>query len=308
MWRKSIIHLIVAALWVPLAAGQSNAADPNQVWNPAAHLSGDWTGVSISARLEPGMNFPSRFITVAASVSVTNSDSFLGLNQTPTAILALDPQARQVCSIQPIPDRTYSRPKTTWIMKGVQRVPRLDPYAVAVNIHLDPNRACPIMLSRLEWSMYALVAGMVANVDIPLQASNRWESLVPGLWVLMEKAKIAGAAYEYSLRLRYNPQQVRVMSIPATLTVGGGWKLPTAILSGVHARNARGEVIEDQSNHGSLDTVRSDATEATGAYSGAGSCTFGNTAATIRFVLALNPYEKEARFAVTNVPIPVPLP
>jgi hypothetical protein len=89
--------------------------------------------------------------------------------------------------------------------------------------------------------------------------------------------------------------------------VGGVWKFPTAIVSGVHVRNARGEVIEDQSNYGSLGTVRSDSTEATGAYFGEGSCTFGDTAATIRFVLALNPYEKEARFAVTNVLIPVPL-
>ncbi len=212
-----------------------------------------------------------------------------------------------MCSIQPVRDRTYSRPKTSWVTKAGQRVARFDPYAVSVNIPLDPNRACPILLSRLEWSMYALVAGIVANVDIPLKASNRWGSLAPGLWVLMEKAKIAGAAYEYSLKLKYNPQQVRVMSIPATLTVGGVWKFPTAIVSGVHVRNARGEVIEDQSNYGSLGTVRSDSTEATGAYFGEGSCTFGDTAATIRFVLALNPYEKEARFAVTNVLIPVPL-
>jgi hypothetical protein len=308
MERKGIIHLIVTALWASLAAaGQPDAIDPNQAWNPAAHLNADWTGVSVSARIDQDANVPQRFITVAASIAVTNADGLLGLNQKPTAILALDPKARQVCSIQPVPDRTYTRPKTSWVVKAGQRVPRLDPYAISVSIALDPNRACPILLSRLEWSMYALVAGIVANVDVRLQARNRWESLAPGLWVLVEKAKIAGAAYEYSLKLKYNPQQVRVVSTGATLTVGGVWKFPTAILSGVQVRNARGEAIEDQSNYGSLDTLRSDSTEATGTYTGKGTCAPGDTAGTIRFVLALNPYEKEARFAVTNVPIPVPL-
>jgi len=306
MWKRGIIRLIVVALGASMAAaGQPNAADPNQAWDPAAHLTGDWTGVSVSARIDRDANVPARFIAVAATVAVTDPNGFLGLSRTTMSVLAFDPNGQQVCSTPSVRDRTYWPPTRIWVKKAGRLVPQLQPYKVPVDIPLDPNRACPVMVSRLEWSMYALVAGTFKSVDLPFKTSNQWADIAPGLQVLVTKASITGTRYAYSLMLKHDRMKVRLVPVSGHVTVGGGWTLPEVTVSGVDLRDGQGDPIEEQACYGSLGVPRSDSSEITDTLSGSGHCTNCGTAVTIHLVLGLDAYEKEVRFTLPNIPITV---
>jgi len=306
MSRRGIISLIVVALWAPLAAGQPTTADPNQAWDPPAHLIGDWTGVSVSARLDRDANVPARSIAVAATIAVTDPNSFLGLNRTSTAVLAFDPNGQQVGSTPTVRDRTYWPPDRIWVKKAGRLVPRLQPYKVPVSIPLDPNRACPVMVSRLEWSMYALVAATSKSVDLPFKASNQWTDVAPRLQVLVTKAGIAGTGYTYSLMLKHDRTKVRIVPVSGHVTVGGGWPRPAVTVAGVDLRDSRGDPIEEQACYGNVGLPQGDGSEITDTLSGSGHCTNCGPAVTIRLILGFDAYEKKARFTLPNIPIMVP--
>lgn len=327
MWKSGVVSLIVIALWACVAtAGQSEpgtpadaviagvdtpagltlqaTADPSQTWDPAAHLFGSWTSVTLTSRTDRTSDVPVRSLAIASSFTISDPNGLLGLTQTPTGILALDQYAKVFYSAATARDRFYITPMSLKKIVAGQWVSELLPYSFTISMPLDPNRMCPVMVTRLEWSTYALIAGAIKNVDIPFKASDKWVDVTPNYQVLVEKADVTATSYQYSLKVKYNPSKV---STSSSVFLVGDQKPPEAIISKVEVLNAQGKPIQDQANGGSFGSSSASggtSTEATGANSGNGTCNICGTAATIRYTVILNPYEKEIRFLLQNIPIP----
>ncbi len=324
MWRRGVIHLIVVALLTCVAtAGQpeqatvgasavptvaepelQSAADPNQRWDPSAHLVGGWTSVTRTAQADPNL-ITYRYLSVDFAFTIVDPNRLVGLDAGPiTAVLALDENAKVFHSSTARSGSSY-RP-LQYVHKRMadgQWVSELQPYRFSVTIPLEFGHVCPTLISRLEVPVYALVAGAVKNVDLPFQANPQWVNVAPGLQVLVEKADITGTRYEYSIAVAYDPGHVDVSSWSRLLFRGDPAEV---IVTKIDILDAQGKSIRDQStgiflngatypNRGLGDMTAT----------GSGDCTLCGGAATIRFVLALDCYEKEVRLILQNIPVPI---
>jgi hypothetical protein len=327
MWRSGIISLVVVALSMCVTAAEQptqvtpgdiaimaveapgglalqSAADPNQTWDPAAHLAGSWTSVTLTSRTDRNSDVPARSLAVASSFTITDPNGLLGLTQSPTGILALDQNAKVFYSSTVGRDRFYMPPMSIKTMKAGQWVSELQPYTFSVSMPLDPNCACPLMLTKLQWSTYALVAGTVKNVDLPFKVSDKWVDVATGLQVLVEKADITGTSYQYSIKVKYTPSKVSMSS--GSVLLVGDQKPPEVIVTKVDVLNTQGKSIPDQASGGfsSGSSYTGSGDTMTGTSTGSGNCNICGTAATIRYTVTLNAYEKEIRFLLQNVPVP----
>lgn len=330
MWRSGIINLIVAVVSVGVGAAEppaqgtmgdvaiipvtvpsdlnvQAAAESSQAWDPSAHLAGSWMSVSLTSRIDRNSSAPNRSVTVSGSYRINDPTGLLGLTRTPTGVVAVDQKA-QVVYNTPVPKRSsrfylplqYTK---TFSSTG-QWVSELLPYTFSVDIPLDPNLPCPGMFTRLEWSSYALVTDTTKNVDIPFKASTVWVDVVPGMQVLVEKADVTGTTYQYSIKVKYSMSKVSMSPSSAFLT--GSEKPAEVMVVNVDVLNAQGKSIRDNASGGftTSSSYGGSGDSATGTFSGTGNCNICGTAATIRYTLALNAYEKEIRFLLQNVPVP----
>jgi hypothetical protein len=333
MWRSSIISLIVAVLSVGVGAAEPSAqgmagdiaiiaaeapggltlqaaADPNQTWDPAAHLTGNWSSVSTTARIDRNSTTSNWSASVASSYTITDTTGLLGLTQSPTKVVATD-QKGQVVYSMPVPKqltRFYLPLQYLMMFSGSQLTSQLQPYNSTVTLPVDPNVGCPFLLSRLEWSMYALVTDTIKNVDVPFKVSTAWVDVAPNVQIQVTKADLTGSSFQYSLNVKYSSSKASFLFGGSTFLVGDQ-KPPAVMVTKMEVLDAQGKSIQDQASGGysftsggSSSSSSSDNT--TGTYSGSGNCNICGTAATIRFVVALNSYEKEIRFLLQNVPIP----
>jgi hypothetical protein len=327
MWRKGIIHLIVVALGAYIAtAGQPeqapageiavpsfdepggqglrSAADPNQTWDQAAHLAEEWTSVTQTIRVDRSA-LTYRYVAAGCAFTILDPNGLLGFASSPVdGVLAVDENARVFYSSHVQSGRSYRAP--TYDKKRTadgQYVSEVQPYSFLVTIPLDSKRACPVMISRLEVSTYVLIAGVMKNVDLPFQASQQWVDVVPGLQVLVEKADVTGTRYEYSINVKHSPNQVDVLSLSSLYFQGNP---PEVVVAKIDILDAQGQSIPDHSSGIFLNraTYRGRGLgDMTVTGSGDGNLCGG--AATIRFVLALDAYEKEIRLVLQNIPVPI---
>jgi len=127
--------------------------------------------------------------------------------------------------------------------------------------------------------------------------------VAPGLQVLVEKADITGTRYEYSIQVKYDPSQVDVSSWSRSLYRSDPAQV---VVTKIDILDAQGKSIRDQSTgifvNGATYRGRGlgDMTA-----TGSGDCQLCGGAATIRFVLALDAYEKEIRLVLQNIPVPI---
>ncbi len=323
MCKKGILHLIVVALLACVAAaGQPEqapvganvvpsvaepvlqSADPNQAWDPAAHLVGGWTSVTRTTHVDRNL-ITYRYLSVDFAFSIVDPNRLVGLDAGPImAVLALDENAkvfhsataRSGSSYRPLQYVRKTTPDGQWVSE-------LRPYRFSVTVPLEFGQVCPLLISRLEVPVYALVAGAVKNVDLPFQASPQWVDVAPGLQVLVEKADITGTRYEYSIQVKYDPGQVDVSSWSRLLFRSD----PAEVLvTKIDILDTQGRSIPDQTTgfflNGATYPARGlgDMTA-----TGSGDCRLCGGAATIRFVLALDSYEKEIRLVQQNIPVPI---
>ena len=97
------------------------------------------------------------------------------------------------------------------------------------------------------------------------------------------------------------------MTVAGPDTQSPAAKTPEVVVSKVEVLNAEGKSIQDQANGGGFGgggSYTGTTTEMTGTSTGTGNCNICGTAATIRYTLAFNAYEKEIRFLLQNVPVP----
>jgi hypothetical protein len=313
MWKKGIIHLIVAALTTSLAtAGQpeqvapgeldlQSAADPGPMWDQAAHLVEGWASVTQTLRVDRH-SLPYRQVVVDCAVTIIDPNGLLGFAGSPVdGILAVDENARVFYSSHVQSGSSY-RPLQylkTRTADG-QYVSEPPPYRFNVTIPLDLQRPCPVLITRLEVSTYALVAGAMRNVDLPFQASAQWMDVAPGMQALVEKADVAGTRYEYRIEVKYNPSQVDLSSY--SILRGN----PTeVVVTKIDVLDAQGRSIPDHSS--GVFSNRSDYGSRAGGVTltGSGEGNRCGDATAIRFVLALDSYEKELRLVLQDIPVPI---
>jgi hypothetical protein len=318
-----LINLIVVALCVgAVTAGQPaqvndgaimvmGAAapdDPNNVWDPAQHFTQRWDSVTLLFRADRNAVVPNRSVSVACVVTLTDGSGLLGLYSTPAKILVLDQHGTAIRDTTAISqrDRFYFPP---FVIKKFspsgQLVSEFQPYSFSVDVPLDANSPCPLLLNKVQWSMFALVTNELKTVDVPFAPSTTWVELAPGLQILVEQATVSNGKYQYSIKVKYNRTKASMTS--GTIHVSPAEPLPETIVMKMDVLNAQGKSIQDQGGgaFGSGGSYSGSGNEMTGTTSGSGSCSTCGNAATIRYTLAIKPYEKEIRFLLENVPVPI---
>ncbi len=342
MRRTSIISLIVVALGAGIAAagepvrcnygdiliaavGEPNdpngqtpgpGSGPGQPWDPANHVVATWESLTSMSKLynpaeKPNAKVPDRSLSLAAHVDVIDVNGLIGFDSAVTGTLVLDEKAGIVYSGKPIPSRYCHFYWPLHYMKKMspsgQWVSELQPYNVTVNMPMDANHPYPLMLSKVEWSMYALVAGEVKTVDVPFRPTTDWLTLAPGLEIKVEKITADSNKYEYRLATRYSHSKVE-WATGGAIALWTQDPTPEVILTKLDVLDPQGKSIPDQGNGGFSSSAGAGGSGdlMTGTASGSGNCDICGTATTFRFTLALKPAQQELRFTLENVPVPLP--
>jgi hypothetical protein len=305
-----------------LFGGETIAGDPNEPapadvnvpWDPAGHLSAYWDSVSLASRLyNPIRNLtrhgpiaPDRSLSVVGVIEVTDSNGLIGLTTFPADVLALDQDGKEFYRYDGSPFmRMYQTPRTLRVPIGRPGPAGLQPYSFSIGTTLDPNAAYPVLLSRLEWSLYALAADKFETVDLPFQTTADWVELVPGLKVLVEKAAVNGTRYEYQVKSQYDVRKVSYLQPMPRRT--DAEVLPEKLVLEMQILNDKGVPVGGAGGSGSFGSSMGgggSGEQMTYTSSGSGSCSDCGQATTFRFRLAVKPYEREVRFVLENVPVP----
>jgi len=338
MRRIGVISLIVVALGMSVvaagqpvpgtygniritAAGEPNdpnglpaapTAEPNQVWNPAAHFVATWESLTSMSKLynpagTSGAKPPERSLSVAARVDVDDVNGVIGFDWSERAVLVLDEKGREVYRGKPVPSHYchfYWPLQYTKKWVGGQWVSELRPYNVTVDMPLDPNRPYPLVLSKVEWSMYALVPGQIKTVDIPFRPTTDWVTLTPGLEIKVDNITAENGKYDYRLSMRYSHSKV-IWSTGGAVALWTQDPTPEVILTKLDILDPQGKSILDQSGGFSSGSGGGSGDLVTGTAHGSGNCDICGTATTFRFTLVLKPVQKELRFVLENVPVPL---
>lgn len=301
----------------PNVSAPAPVADPNQPpWDPNTHLIAVWESVSASlastlynpaVKPEQKPEVLKRSLTIAGHVQVTDSNNLIGFCWTATGVLALDQNAKVVCN-KPEENRGGRFYWTPTYFKKLQAgawVSEIQPYPMTgLDVTPDAGVPYPSTLSRVEWSMYALVAKTYKTVDVPLRASDQWIELAPNLEILVEKVTVEAGKYDYRIKCRYDGSKVSYVP-------GGATHLwpdetpPEVIVTKIDILDPNGNSITAQGGaFGSSSSGGGSGNQMTGTTTGSGTCTVCGTATTIRYTMALDAYEKEVRFVLINVPVP----
>jgi hypothetical protein len=219
-------------------------------------------------------------------------------------------------------------------MVGGQWVSKLQPYHLTVDMPLDPNRPYPGSLSRVEWSMYALVNTESKTVDVPFSLSADRLTLTPGVEIKVEQATAESGKYQYRIATRYSRSKVLWPPSGAALSIWTHEPTPEVIVTKIDILDPPGKSLKDATGSSSSsggsspggssgggagasgsgtvgdsgDLVAATAEPSndltTGTTSGMGSCSGCGPATTFRFTLALKPRQQQLRFILENVPVP----
>jgi len=279
--------------------------DPNQPWEATAHFTQHWDTVTLAFRADGESTISNRTVSVACVVTVTDPRGILGVSPVATGVLALDRDATVICDLPPEYPRSYGPLRYAQTLQDDEWVSELQPYSFSVEVPLgEPNAPGSFfMLSRVQWSMYALVTNQLKKVDLPFTPSAEWVEVTPGLQILVEEAAVSAGTYQYRLQAKCDPRRV-LYANGGVIETPPGRPVPATAVVKMEILDALGGPTEDQAAGGSFSGSRE---EMTGTLSGMGACDRWGAATTIRFTLGLEVCEKEIRFLLENVPVPVPL-
>jgi len=344
MWRRSIIGLIVVALAagtpaaprpeqalegdilvlaseepaIPNGGGLSLQTEPTNVWVPAENIVARWESLTAQSKcynpLGPGgAKASERSLSLSARVDVVDVSGLIGFDSTARGTLILDEKLRAVYS-KAVPERYchfYWPLRYTRTMSAGQWVSELQPYRLTVEMPLDPNRPYPLVLSRVEWSMYALVNTETKTVDVPFSPTADWLTLAPGVEVKVEQATAEPGRYQYRLATRYNRNKVLWAPSGAAISIWTHEPTPEVIVTALDILDAQGKSVRDATGSGAsgggagAGGVGIGSAPDAGTASGMGSHSTSVTATTFRFTLALKPRQQQLRFILENVPVPL---
>jgi hypothetical protein len=299
----------------PNATVPRSEPDPNTPWDPAAHIVATWDSLTSMSKLynpaQAGAKAPERSLSLAAHVDIIDVNGLIGFDYSATGILVLDDKAGVVYS-KPVPKQTC---RFYWPLRYTKTMPtpgqwvsQLQPYNLTVNMPFDANRPYPLMLSKVEWSMFALAATEIKTVDVPFQLAADWLTLAPGLEIKVEAITAESSKYEYRLATRYSHSKVIWAAGGAAIALWTQDPTPEVILTKIDVLDPAGRSIVDQASGGYSGSSGGGASGSgdlmTGTYGGSGTCDICGMATTLRFTLALKPAQHELRFLLENVPVP----
>lgn len=289
-------------------------ADANEPWNPLEHLAANWDSVFLTSRLynpetRPDMDpQEDRSLSVSSEIAVIDPYGLIGLSTMPASLVVLDQDGVEIVNEEgsPVPSRLYRAPRTMrrYIGPG-QRVEEIGPYHLSLGIPIDPNRGYPVSLSRVEWSMYALITNEVNEVDVPFAPTEEWVELVPGLEILVEEASVAEGTYSYRIKAQYNHAKVSYFGAHS-IHVWRDEAPPETVVLEMDILDAEGRSIRDLGG-GSFSSSgggTGSGDQMTATSTGRGSCAACGEAATIRYRIARKATEIEASFVMEGVPVP----
>lgn len=305
---NSLLAVVVSAcVLTATASGQGD-------WDPAKHLVPFWESVRLDSEIENPDRNPEadpkglRQLAVQAGVELIDYENLIGIDRFERSVVALDQDGQEIYRVDdPLRSRFYQATEDALRLAAFSG--RSDEFNLSVSIPLEANQGYPSSLSRLDWSMNALIAETSTTVDIPFEVSEDWVEVVPGLEVLVEVASATEGSYIYKIQAIYDPNLASYGTI-------GSWnfwpdqKLPAALMMDMEMLNAAGQSVRDLTSSGSFGfgggtssrLTEEGLREATS--NGQGRCDACGDVATIRFTFALDAYEVEAHLALENVPVP----
>jgi len=325
---KTWLVLVVCTCGVA-AAGEPNepVAEPNKPWIVAEHLTAGWQSIALTTRHfnkdvpEHRMYSLVRSMSLAGRIEVIDPNGLIGLSEVAMDALAFDEAGKRIPTFrisQSAPSYKPLRDATTeWVPTG-ERIVSFMPYSSSIDMLMEPDAPFPFALSKVEWSMAALLSDTFKVVDVPFAVTGDWIELAPGLDVLVEQAVAGGGKYEYCTKTRYDPNRVQYLHVrkdvsrPRGLAEAGNedysWPdgvLPQIIVTEIDVIDVEGNSIRRGSEGMVAVGNNFDAGNpriVTRTYSSR--CPECADAAFIRHVLAFKPYNRQVQFVLENVPVP----
>jgi len=321
---KTLLGIIVCTCLLP--AGLWAQEDPNAPWDPNTHLApyprictlstdyytpeheygeGNWTAFD-------------RKIELSGKIAVTDPNGLIGLSKYPTDVLVwndigtpLDPVSSGEPPLVYLP---LEYAATIWV-PTMEHIVDSAPYDVSVDLRQAPESPFPASLSRVEWSMSALLSDRFETIDIPFAETDDWVEIAPGLEVLIEQTVVADDRYDYRIKSRFDPNKVvhpdyRARTSAPPREEGYRWsdqRSPEMVVIAVEVLDAQGNSVHYQGSGGVLSVVRSmddfeDPAVVTRIETGR--CDACSQAAFLRHTVAYAPYEQEVRLAMDDVTLP----
>jgi hypothetical protein len=304
-------------------------AEVNEPWVASEHLAPIWGSMTLGTQFfnpEISGGRPTvggRSLSFGGLIYVIDANGLIGLSEVAKSAKAFGDSGNQIQVHNPstLPVRsgrecTVQGP--SYKPLAMQWITHLDPFGFTIDMSMKYNAPFPVVLSRLEWSMSALLSDHFEAIDIPFAPTADWIELMPGLAVLVEQAVAEEGKYSCRIKARYDPNKVTYLddrSDPPCFTgsvdVSYSWPwraYPEMIVTAVDVLDVEGNSVWTQSTgyrslmngnsfHDSSDrrivTLHPIAT-----------CSECGKAAFIRHVIAFKPYNQELQFVLENVPVP----
>ncbi|MBN1505307.1 MAG: hypothetical protein JW955_00590 [Sedimentisphaerales bacterium] len=310
------LAMIVCAICgnqIMLAAG-----DADDVWDPATHFAPHWTSVSLTTRVDApsdaaaGTGVPldsqySRTLSIQTEADIIDSNGLVALTPTVTNLLITDENGLEIPTgdIRESLLRMYQTVRVNPARAG--RLASVLPYSFGVSVPMDANAVWPQLISRMEWSAYALLAHAEEVIDVPFRVTQDWIPLAPGLEILVTQARTEDNKYEYIIRSRYDPNQVAYLS-EGLVFIHKEQQLADRMVIETQILNTEGYPVggtAGSSGHYTASPGSGLDGQKTYTVSGNGTCSDCGTATTFRYRFAVAPYQQEVRFVLEDVPVPL---
>lgn len=291
--------------------------DPNNVWEPAEHLSPRWMSVSLTSQIYNPAQYPDRdphaldrSIYIRAEAEIIDTNGLVGFSTWPSEVFVLDQDGDVYYQMDR--DRHFSRRYSApthhpRFGPGGISGEELRPYSMSVTIPIDPNaEVYPLFFSQVDWLTHVLVTQRIITVDIPFEETLDWFELTPGLELLVEKATAEGTKYAYTIKARYNRDSVSYSPGSMSFHRWADDPLPQRIVMDMQMLNADGKPVGKSGSYsaGSSTSASGSDGQMLATSSGTGSCADCGQVTTIRYRIAVEPYEKEVRFVLEDIPVP----
>jgi hypothetical protein len=316
--------------------GDGVAGDPNEPappdvnapWDPATHLTAGWRSMKLSTELcnpaEPELSQipPVRSLTFTGRIHVVDPNGLIGVSEVAADALAFDEAGKQLAAVRVSHDPPSYKPlryaRTIWAPTGELRI-SIVPYNFSIDMSMEPNAPFPVALGRLEWSTSVLLSDHFEVVDIPFVPTDDWIELTPGLEILVEKVVVQEGKYSYQMKARYDRNRVSYLDVrdrPPGRPAGReemlySWPsqaLPEVIVTAMDIVDAKGTSVYDASTglstRGYGGSFSDSGDQRTATRDGLGYCSACGAAAFIRHVIAFQPYSRQVRFVLQDVPVP----
>jgi hypothetical protein len=305
--------LLVSLCLGGLPVGLWAQADVNTPWDPAAHLVPYWESVVATARLCNLARDPEadpdeqRQLSITGAIELIDYGDLVGIDRKVKNVVALDHDGTEIYrGDNGLGSRSYQATESARRLTLLNQ--RVDEVVYGVRIPMHPNRGYPSSIGRLEWSMDTLIAGAFYAVDVPFEPNETWIELIPGLEILVEEASVQEGKYTYTIQAIYDSNIVPY-GISEHL-----WRFevdevpPARLLARTDVLNAAGRSVRNSSLPGDFDSSTLLRTSDDGLMNATirahGSCDVCGDVVTIRYTFALEPYEREVRFVLEEIPVP----